>query len=317
MGRYIVRRLLQMIPMLLVMSALYFVLVNLAGDPLAGYIQGNPKIRGEDIKRLQHELGLDQPMAVRYFKWLGKAVSLDWGYSLSTKREVTTTIFERIPATLELTIVAEFFALLIGLSVGIYSAVKRYTLPDYIATFTAFFGISVPVFWMGIVLQIIFGVQLHWLPTAGRESVGEDFNLADRIRHIILPATVLTFVTMAGWTRYMRAELLNVINADYIRTARAKGLSEMTVVFRHAVRNALIPVVTLMALTIPGLIAGAIVTETVFAWPGMGRLFYQSVTSSDFPVILMNLMMTSFLVLLFNIIRDVVYAYLDPRIRFS
>jgi peptide/nickel transport system permease protein len=225
-------------------------------------------------------------------------------------------ITERIPATVELMLIAYALAALIALPLGIFSAVKQYSLFDHLGTGFSFLGIAMPVFWFGLILQLLFSVQLHWLPTAGRETVG-DASLFDQIRHLIMPAVVLSLRYVAVWSRYTRSSMLNVIHADYVRTARSKGLREVAILTRHALKNALIPVVSIMALDLSGVFSGAVITETIFAWPGIGRLFVEAMFGRDYPLLMGVLMMGSFMVIAFNLLADVIYGWLDPRISYE
>jgi peptide/nickel transport system permease protein len=225
-------------------------------------------------------------------------------------------IVERLPATLELMSVSFLFAAVVAIPMGIYSALHQYSPFDLFATAGSFLGIAMPVFWFGLILQLIFSVKLGWLPVAGTETVGAT-SLWDHIKHLILPSIVLSLHYIAGWSRYMRSSMLGVIRSDYIRTAHAKGMRERIVIFRHAVKNALIPVITIMALNLAGLFSGAVITETIFAWPGIGRLFIQSMFARDYPVLMGILMMGSFMVVFFNLLADLVYGWLDPRISYQ
>jgi peptide/nickel transport system permease protein len=225
-------------------------------------------------------------------------------------------IAERLPATLELMLTAFTFAALIAIPLGIFSAVRQYSLLDFFGTGFSFLGIAMPVFWFGLILQLIFSVQLGILPTSGRITVG-DASLFDQVRHLVLPGTVLSLLYVAGWSRYMRSSMLNVIRREFMLTARGKGVRERDIIWYHGLKNALIPVISVMALDLAGLFSGAVITETVFAWPGIGRLFIQSVYARDYPLVMGILMMGSFMVVFFNLIADIVYARLDPRITYS
>lgn len=317
MGRYIFRRILQAIPLLIIITIVVFALMQLApGGPLALYKQ-NPKVTGEDLARISKNLGLDKPVPIQYFNWLKRLVTGDWGTSFSSSRPVLELIKERMAATFTLMFSSFVISLLIGLPIGILSALKRYSIVDYIVTFFSFFGLSMPVFWFALMLQLLFGLKLGWLPTAGMKDPFIDFELWDRVRHLILPAAVLSLTSLASWSRFMRSSLLEVIGQDYIRTARAKGLSEGKVIRKHALKNALIPVVTIIAIAIPGLFSGAVITETVFAWPGMGRLYFDSLGRLDYPVLMGVLTVTAFLVVIFNLVADIIYGILDPRISYD
>jgi peptide/nickel transport system permease protein len=317
MGHYVVRRLVQMVPLLVGISIIMFALIQAApGGPEAMFFESGRFINPQVIESYRHRLGLDQPVPIQYFKWLGAALTGDFGLSFSTTRPVSDMILERLPATLELMLTAFIFAALIAIPLGIYSAVHQYSPFDYFGTGCSFLGIAMPVFWFGLILQLIFSVKLGWLPTSGRETVG-DATLIDQIKHLILPAIVLSLLYIAGWSRYMRSSLLSVIHKEFMVTARAKGLSERDVIWTHALKNGLIPVISVMALDLAGLFSGAVITETVFAWPGIGRLFIQSTFSRDYPLMMGILMIGSFMVIFFNLVADLVYGWLDPRITYS
>ncbi len=309
MSRYVRRRLIQMVPLLFGISVLIFALIQAApGGPEAIFLENRLFIDPQVIEAFRQRLGLDQPVPVQYVRWLTAVLSGDFGISFTTGRPVSQMVLERLPATLELMSVSFVFAAVIALPLGAYSAVKQYSLFDFAATTTSFLGIAI--------LQLFFSVQLGWLPTSGRDTIG-DGSLVDQVKHLVLPAFVLSIRHIAGWSRYMRSSLLDVIRADFIRTARAKGLGERMVLVRHAVKNALIPVVSIMALDLAGLFSGAVIAETIFAWPGIGRLFVQAMFSRDYPLLMGILMMSSFLVVFFNLIADVVYGWLDPRISYT
>ncbi len=317
MSRYIRRRLIQMVPLLIGISAIIFLIIQAApGGPEAIFLENRLFIDPQVIEAFRRRLGLDQPAPVQYVRWLSAVVTGDFGISYSTGRPVRDVIVERLPATLELMSVSFLFALVIALPLGIYSAVRQYSLFDFAVTTTSFVGIAMPAFWFALILQLLFSVQLGWLPTSGRDTVG-DSSIWDQIKHLILPAFVLSIRHIAGWSRYMRSSLLDVIRADFIRTARAKGLRERVVISRHAVKNALIPVVSIMALDLAGLFSGAVITETIFAWPGVGRLFIQSMGQRDYPLLMGILMMSSFMVVFFNLVADIAYSWLDPRISYQ
>lgn len=317
MGKYVSRRLLQMIPLMLGISVIMFALIQSApGGPEAMFLESGRFIDPTLIESYRQRLGLDQPIYIQYFKWLGAALTGDFGLSFSTSRPVSQMIAERLPATLELMLTAFTFAALIAIPLGVFSAVRQYSLLDFIGTGFSFLGIAMPVFWFGLILQLIFSVQLGLLPTSGRITVG-DSSLLDQVRHLILPGIVLSLLYVAGWSRYMRSSMLNVIRREFMLTARGKGVRERDIVWYHGLKNALIPVISVMALDLAGLFSGAVITETVFAWPGIGRLFIQSVYARDYPLVMGILMMGSFMVVFFNLIADIVYARLDPRITYS
>jgi peptide/nickel transport system permease protein len=319
----VIRRTLQAIPLLLLISIiLYWILSNAPGGPLAPYLQ-NPHITAADIERLKHNFGLDQPLPIRYLRWLGLVAQGDLGYSTSNSETVVQAIVERLPATLLLTGTSFAISLLIGVSIGIFAAIKPYSIVDYTVTTLAFFGQSMPVFWFALMLQLAFAVTgvtafgYHFaLPSSGI-STNDDFDLGDRILHLILPTVVLSLVYIATWSRFTRSSMLEVIRTDYMRTAAAKGLDKLTIILRHGLKNALIPVVTIIALSLPGLFAGAVVTETIFAWPGMGRLFFNALGQFDFSLLMGYLLIVSFLVVFFNLVADIAYAWLDPRVKYD
>jgi len=318
-----VRRLLQSIPLLLCISLVIFiVLENAPGGPLAPYLQ-NPHITQSDILRLRHNFGLDRPIIFRYASWLLAVLHGDFGYSTSNAMPVTQALLERLPATLELMLTAFFLSLLLGGMAGILAALMPHSLYDHIVTTFAFIGQSMPVFWFALMLQLLFAVHgisgfgyILQLPSAGICAT-DDCPLSDRIEHLILPAFVLALVSLATWSRFLRASMLDVLGADYLRTARAKGLRSFSVILKHALPNAVTPLVTIIALSLPGLVAGALVTETIFAWPGMGRLFSTALGQSDFSLLMGYLMFVSVFVVLCNILADVAYALLDPRVRYD
>lgn len=317
MGRYVTRRLFQMIPLLLGISIIIFGIIQAApGGPEAIFLNTGRFIDPQVIENFRHRLGLDQPVYIQYLRWIGAALTGDLGISFETGRSVSTMIIERLPATIELMLIAFVFAAIIAIPLGIFSALKQYSFFDFLITGLSFLGIAMPVFWFGLMLQLLFSVNLGWLPTSGRSTVGID-TFGDQLRHLILPGIVLSLRYIAGWSRYMRASLLNVVRADYIRTARAKGLTENKILIRHAIQNALIPVVSIMALDLAGLFSGAVITETIFAWPGIGRLFVQGMFSRDYPLLMGILMMGSTMVVFFNLVADIVYGWLDPRISYS
>lgn len=316
MAAYVRRRLIQMVPLLFGISILIFLIIQAApGGPEAIFLERSTFVDPQVIETYRRRLGLDQPVHIQYWRWITAALSGDFGVSYSTGRPVAESIIERIPATLQLMGIAFVLAACVAIPLGIYSAYRQYSWFDLSSTAFSFLGMAMPVFWFGLILQLVFSVRLGWLPTGGRTTVG-DGSLLDQARHMILPALVLSIGQVAGWSRYMRASLLDVINADYVRTARAKGLGERAVILGHAVKNALIPVVSIMALDLAGLFSGAVITETIFGWPGIGRLFVQSMFSRDYPVLMGILMVGSCMVVLFNLVADVLYGVLDPRISY-
>jgi len=302
---------------------LFLILNKAPGGPLAPYLQ-NPHITPADIARLKHNLGLDQPLPVQYWHWLLLVLHGNFGYSTSNSEPVLQAILERLPATIELMGVSFIVSLGIGLSAGIFSAVRPYSFADYFITTLAFFGQSMPVFWFALMLQLLFsvhGIPLPGgyeivLPSAGISSY-DRFDLGDRIEHLILPVIVLSLLNLALYSRFMRSSLLEVTRTDYMRTAAAKGLNNRTILFKHGLKNALIPVVTVVAVSFPGVLGGAIVTETIFAWPGAGRMFYAALQQSDIALMMGYLLIIATAVVFSNLFADVLYAWLDPRVSYD
>ncbi len=317
MGRYTLRRLMQMVPLLLGISIIIFAIIQAApGGPETIFFESGRFIDPTIIESYRRRLGLDQPVYVQYFRWIFAALTGDLGVSFSTSRPVTVVILERLPATLQLMVAAFIVAAVIAIPMGVLSAVKQYSFIDFLGTSFSFLGIAMPVFWFGLILQLVFSVKLGWLPTSGRVTVGQE-SFASYAQHLILPGTVLALRYVAGWSRYMRSSLLNVIRTNYILAARAKGVREIKLIWVHAMKNALIPVVSVMALDLAGLFSGAVITETIFSWPGIGRLFVQAMFGRDYPLLMGILMMGSFMVVIFNLLADLLYGWLDPRISYS
>jgi peptide/nickel transport system permease protein len=323
MATYLLRRLLQSILTLLVISMILFGLISSVPGGIMSAYQENPDFTAEDLARLEAKYGLNDPVPVRYLKWLGNTLQGDFGNSFISKRPALEEIGDRLPNTMLLMGVMLIVTLLIAIPLGIISAIKQYTWFDHITTTLAFAGQSLPVFWFGLLLIIIFSVTLKGadgkplLPGSGMYTLGAPFSLIDRVEHLILPVTMLAFVSAAGYMRYLRSSMLDVINEDYVRTARAKGARERVVIFKHAMRNALIPLVTLIGLDLPSLFGGALFTETIFAWPGIGRLYFTAALKTDYPVVMAVLIIYSALIILSSLLVDVIYAILDPRIRLS
>lgn len=317
MTPYIARRLLGTLPLLLAITFVTFAIMQAApGGPLAVY-RNNPSVRPADLKRIEQQLGLDKPMHVQYVTWLGNLLRGDWGDSFAANEPVLTLVLERLGNTLYLMLTVFVVTMLIAIPVGILSALKQYSVFDHLATFMAFIGFSVPIFWLGLIALIVFSVELRWLPAGGMRTIGAPFSIADRARFLILPVAVMSLHAAGQYTRYLRASMLDVLSQEYLTTARAKGLRERWVIITHALKNALIPLVTVIALDLPALFSGALLAETVFSWPGMGRLFWNSATRFDYPVLMALITITALLVVLMNLVADIVYAYLDPRIRYG
>lgn len=310
-----------MVPILFGISVVVFALLAAApGDQVDLLLSGIPNITPDDVTRLKHVYGLDQPVHVRYVKWLERAAHGDFGWSRTYREPVSTLILDRLGNTVMLAAGALLIALAVAVPVGMYSAFHQYSLADYGATLFTFFGVSVPVFWFGIMLIYLFGVTWHVLPPGGINSPGVAAGLpmlVDRLKYLPLPTLALGLVFMASFTRYTRSSMLEVIRQDFIRTARAKGLPQRVVVRRHALRNALIPLVTILGLAVPGLLAGAPLTETVFSWPGVGKLLVDSTLGADYAVAQGIIMFIALTVVIANLLVDVAYVLLDPRIRYD
>lgn len=312
---YTLRRIIQSAILLVLVTVIAFGLMRLApGGPEAVYAVGT-NMKAEDLARLRTSFGLDDPIPVQYAKWARGMLSGDWGRSYRDRRPARDVIMDRVPATLELTSTALLIAISLGVGIGVLGAVKQYSLPDYAATVGAMVALSIPTFWFGLMVIYLFAVRWSWIPSGGRKTLGEDFSLTDRLHHLVAPASVLGLVLVATWSRYTRAAMLEVIGQDYVRVARSKGLSEKNVIMGHAFRNALVPIVTLAGIQLPLLFGGALVTESVFTWPGMGRLFVDSLSYRDYPVMMGILFVTAVLVIVFNFVSDIAAALLDPRIR--
>ena len=318
MGRYLLRRLLIAVPSLLGISIVLFVVLALApGDPF-GELANNPNVPPEVAAGLRTKFGLDDPILLRYVRWLSAMLHGDWGFSFVSRMDVDTLIRQRLPATLLVIGSSQILALVIALPVGVYSALRPYSIFDQIANLLAFIGFSLPTFFTGLLFILLFSIYLDWLPFVFRTDIGafgwqwywEEFKQA------VMPVAVLGLLQAASWTRYVRSSVLEVVRLDYVNTARAKGLPERLVVIKHIVRNALIPVVTLVALQMPALFGGAIVTEQIFRIPGIGSLLISSILANDTPVIMAVTFVFACLVILFNLLADILYGWLDPRIAY-
>lgn len=343
MGRYIIRRLLQAIPLVILVSLAIFVLLQATGDPLAT-MGGRSPTKSEDKARLRRQLGLDKPLLEQYLYWLigndwakfdrdGDGIAEapgtrygvlrgDFGTSIVTKRPAMDIILDRLPNTLLLMVTAEIITLFFALIIGVISAVKQYSIFDNVLSGFSFITFSMPIFLVGFGLLYIFAVKfrewgLPFLPTGGIFDPQEGRTLSQLVLHMILPVATITIISVAGYSRYVRSNMLEVINSDYIRTARAKGLTERNILYRHAFKNAALPLATLIGLDLPFLLGGAVVTERIFAWPGTGRLFLDHLELLDYSVLMGLLMLITVAVVVFQLLTDLLYTWLDPRIRYS
>ena len=315
MFNYVVRRLLQAIPLLIGVSIIGFALMHLApGGPLAVYTL-NPTITAQDIERIKAVFGLDQPIHIQYLKWAYGMFTGNWGFTFFGGRPVRDVIFERMAATFLLMGSAMSLAIVMGMFIGILGAVKRYSVFDYLATTGAMVALSFPTFWFGLMTIFIFAVKLGILPSGGMYTLGVEGDILDRLYHLILPTVVLSLVLVAQWSRYTRSSFLEVIHQDYMRTARSKGLPWGKILLHHAFPNAIAPLIALAGIQLPWLFSGALVTETIFSWPGMGRLFVDSLTVKEYPILMGMIMVTAFAVILGNLLADVANTLIDPRIR--
>jgi peptide/nickel transport system permease protein len=309
------------VPLLLMITFVGFVLVQATGDPLAAYTV-DASLTAEDIARLRHHYGLDQPIPIQYLNWLGNMLTGDWGTSYYTRENVFDMVLERLPNTLLLVGISYTVVLVVGLVLGILSAVRQYSPLDHAVTGLSFVGIAMPTFWLGLMLIVLFAVRfkqfgLPYLPVGGMYDERTGISAGQVLWHAVLPATTLAVVIAARYIRYVRSAVIEQIHLDYIRTARAKGLVERVVLSRHALKNALLPLITLIAVDIPDLLSGAIVTESIFAWPGMGRLFWSAAERTDIPVLMAVMLLVAALNVLCSLIADICYALVDPRIKYA
>jgi len=325
MLRYILKRLAQAIPLLLGIATITFVIVHMApGDPMDFFLEQRHRqnIDPEVIELLRQKYGLDQPIHIQYVKWLGNLIQGDLGESFTYRRPVSALLAEAIPYTLQLTILAILFDALIGIALGIISAVRQYSILDKTITLGSLILYSIPGFWLALMLVLLFSVNLGWLPTSQTRSFDYEFlswfgKLKDLAWHLVLPVFILGIASAAGTARYMRSRLLEVLNEEYILAARARGLRERTVILRHALRNALIPIITIYGLSLPFLLGSAVIIETIFAWPGMGQLAVSAIQARDYPVILATSMIAAVLTVIGSLIADVTYALADPRVTYE
>jgi len=319
MGRYVLRRLLIAVPSLIGISIVLFTVLALApGDPFEE-LATNPNVPAEVRANLRAQFGLDDPVAMRYVRWFGSMMNGDWGFSFASRVDVDQLILQRLPVTLFVIGSSQVLALLIALPIGVYAATRPYSLFDQLANTFAFIGFSLPTFFTGILFILVFSIQLDWLPFVYRSDIAETGWRWwwEHARQALMPIAVLGLFQGASWTRYVRSAVLDVIRLDYVTTARSKGLGETAVVLKHVVRNALIPVVTLVALQMPAIFGGAIVTEQIFRVPGIGSLLISAILANDTPVIMAVTFVLSCLVILCNLAADILYGWLDPRITYS
>ncbi|UCC64642.1 MAG: ABC transporter permease [Anaerolineae bacterium] len=324
MGRFLIRRTLQSIPVFIAITIISFALIHAVPGGPTPRLELDADIKPEDIARIKANMGLDKPVWQQYLIWVGVMpnnqgefgglLQGDLGISYIDQTSVTKNILDRLPNTLLLSITALVISFGLALPVGVLSAVKQYSTFDNVSTVLSTAGVSIPSFWFGLIAILFFSVELRWLPSGGMYTLGGEKSLADLLKHLIMPASILSILSIAGWNRYIRASMLEVIRQDYVRTARAKGLVERVVILGHALRNALIPVATLLGLSLPGLVSGSLITETIFGWPGMGRLTFHAATKRDYPIIMGALVMSTVLVILGNLLADAAYGFLDPRI---
>lgn len=321
MLQYVIRRLILLVPILFGVTFITFLIINASGDPLAGK-ELNPRIKPADLERMRRNLGLDKPVVERYFIWLKSLLQGDLGVSISNGTPVLSRILNVMPNTLLLASLSVVLALLVAIPFGILAAVRRNSIFDRVVTTLSVAGFAVPTVWLGLMLIILFSVKFReWglpsLPVGGVRNLRGGGGFNDRARHLILPVAALTIPQLAGWVVYIRSSMLEVIQQDFVRTAYSKGLKSRAVLFSHAFRNALLPLVTLVGLSIPDLLGGALIVENVFAYPGMGRLTVSAVTEADFTVVMGTTLLFAILVILGNLLADVLYVVFDPRIRYS
>ncbi len=315
MKRFLVMRLARIVPLVVLISILSFALLHLAPGGPVGIMAANPKATEADLARIRASFGLDKPLPVQYLLWSRQVfLRCDFGKSYVTGRPVSEMIRQRFPATLELMGAALAIALILAVFMGVVSALRRESLIDQIFSIISSAGMSVPVFWLGLIAIYLFSLKLGVFPSGGRETIGAVSSAADHLRHLVLPACVLSIAFFASWSRYLRARLIDAIGEDFVRTARAKGLTERMVIYKHALKNAAVPVLTVIVMQIPTLFTGAVITETVFSWPGMGRMFYEGLERHDYSRVLGVVVISSFLIIVFNLVGDLLCMAIDPRI---
>jgi peptide/nickel transport system permease protein len=322
LARYVVRRLLAAVPVFIGVTLITFLVMHFTAGSFVPGLDLNPNLKPQDIARIRANLGLDRPLYVQYATWLWGILHLDFGRSLIDGSTVTSHIFDRLPNTLELTSTAILLGVLVSIPLGVAGAMRRGSKLDHAMTVLSVGGFAVPQFWLGLVLILLFSVQFHawglpWLPSSGAYSAFDGGDLLDRLTHLVLPATVLSFFYLSQWSRYVRSSLVEALSQDYVRTARAKGMGERRVVYVHALRNAIMPLITLVGLELPALVSGGLVVEVVFGWPGIGRLAYERALQYDYTTVMGTTTFAALLVVVGNLLADVLYAVADPRIRYS
>jgi len=322
LARYVLRRVVASIPVVIGVTLITFALLHATSASFVPGLELNPNLRPADVIRIRKNLGLDDPLYIQYWNWISGLLHGDFGRSLVDGSPVWDHIRERLPNTLELTITAILLGILISIPLGVVGALRRGSALDNFLTFLSVAGVSVPSFWLALLLILFFSVSFHawglpWLPSGGAQSAFGGGDPADRIAHLVLPATCLAFVYIAIWSRFTRSSMLEVLSQDYVRTARAKGMSERRVTYLHALRNSLVPLVTLVGLELPGLVGGAAIIEIVFSWPGIGRLALERALQYDYTVVLGLTTFAALLVVAGNLLADILYALLDPRIRYA
>ena len=322
LGKYLLRRVVAAIPVVLGVTILTFLVMHATAGNYVPGLDYNPNLKPADVARIRANLGLDRPLWLQYVTWLGGIVHGDLGRSLLDGSPVTSHILERLPNTLELTITAILLGILLSIPLGVTGALRRGGRVDNFFTVVSTAGFAIPQFWLGLILILFFSVQLHawslpWLPSGGAYSAFNGGDLLDRIEHLVMPAVVLSFFYLSVWSRFVRSSMVEVLSQDYVRTARAKGMAERRVVYLHALRNAIVPLVTLVGLELPALVSGGLVVEVVFGWPGIGRLLFERATQYDYTTVMGITTFAALLVVFGNLLADVLYAWLDPRIRYS
>lgn len=316
MSRYVIRRLIGAVPLLLGVAILSYAFMQAApGSPDDLYAR-NTRMSEAQLAAIRHNMGLDQPAYIQFLRWLGNLVQGDLGTSTSQYRPVAQVIWDVFPNTAYLILTGLSISLIVSLGFGVLAALRPFGIFDNITSFLSYFGLAMPVFWFGLMLQILFAVKLGWLPSASMHSP-RDAGFLDLTKHLVLPAFTIAIGSIASWSRYVRSSTIESLGQDYVRTARAKGLQEQTVIWGHVLRNALIPFVTVVSIDIPLYLTGAVLTETVFSWPGMGRLFYDALTKRDYPVLMGILILGAVLIIIGNLVADLLYGILDPRIKYA